>query len=289
MDSLWIDWAQSNAARGCNKDELIATLLENDFDPLEIIQTLCCVPQRPDLIATINQRLAPRADWLPTRQQELAAYEAIDAISLPGARRIQTDLAKLYVLDDFLSSDECADIIKLIRHQCHPSLITTSDEPDKYFRTSKTCELSLMEEPLAKHLDQRIADYMEFEVERSEGIQGQYYQVGDEFKTHTDYFQPGTTEYEKFAGDRGQRTWTFMIYLNDVEAGGETLFPKLNLAFTPKQGQAVIWNSIRADGSVNPATSHWAKPIIKGEKFVITKWFRTLGGLTTLYQPLQNH
>lgn len=132
-------------------------------------------------------------------------------------------------------------------------------------------------------IDQRIADYMSHETARAETIQGQYYQVGQQFKTHTDYFEPNTTEYIKFAADMGQRTWTFMIYLNAVVLGGETCFPELGLAFTPVVGRAVIWNSLLPNGEVNPATAHCAKPVLTGEKFVITKWFRTYFKLQESY------
>ena len=71
-----------------------------------------------------------------------------------------------------------------------------------------------------------------------------------------------------------------MIYLNDVDEGGHTEFTKLNLSVKPKQGRAVMWNSLHPNGDVNPATAHLAKPIIHGEKYIITKWFRTHGSLT---------
>jgi prolyl 4-hydroxylase len=40
----------------------------------------------------------------------------------------------------------------------------------------------------------------------------------------------------------GQRTYTFMIYLNEVKEGGETEFKKLNQSFSPMKGKALIWN-----------------------------------------------
>ena len=65
-----------------------------------------------------------------------------------------------------------------------------------------------------------------------------------------------------------------MIYLNDVIEGGETEFPKLNKSFIPKKGTALIWNNLNEDGSLNSNTIHQAHPVLKGEKTVITKWFR---------------
>jgi homospermidine synthase len=73
----------------------------------------------------------------------------------------------------------------------------------------------------------------------------------------------------------GQRTWTFMIYLNDVEGGGETEFPEIGVKLTPKRGRAVAWNNLRASGEGNELTRHQSLPVTAGTKTIITKWFRT--------------
>lgn len=208
----------------------------------------------------------------------------IDCVLLPHASKLDSDKVHMYLVDDFLTHEVCDEIISRIKKQCRPSTITT-DDPDKEFRTSKTCDLCNHPDDFINDLDRQIADYLGMEVERSEGIQGQYYQVGDQFKTHSDFFEPNTKEYNECAGELGQRTWTFMIYLNDVPEGGQTEFTELGVAFTPKKGQAVVWNSLYSTGEVNRDTMHWAKPIIEGEKYVITKWFRTYGTLKNDFIP----
>ncbi len=280
----WQDWINLNISRGCDKDGIARILCEHGFDPAAIVATMRYLPQSPDLIATMNAKLA--ADDPALALPDATVLRAIDDVTLPFARRLETDRAHFYLLDDFLSAAECDEIIQRIRTHHRGSTTTNPDEPDKYFRTSKTSELSHLADAFMEDIDRRIAGYMGFERERSEGIQGQYYRVGEQFKTHTDYFEPDTDEYQKFAGALGQRTWTFMVYLNEVEEGGQTDFPHLGTAVTPKKGMAVIWNSLRADGSVNPFTAHWAKPITKGEKFIITKWFRTQGTLAKPFKAL---
>ena len=73
----------------------------------------------------------------------------------------------------------------------------------------------------------------------------------------------------------GQRTWTAMVYLNDVESGGETRFKFLNKSFKPKRGQLLLWNNLYKNGIPNFKTLHEALPPISGDKYVITKWFRS--------------
>ena len=66
-----------------------------------------------------------------------------------------------------------------------------------------------------------------------------------------------------------------MIYLNDVEEGGETTFPNLGVSVTPQQGALLAWNNASPDGSPNMATLHAASAVVRGVKYVITKWYRT--------------
>ena len=65
-----------------------------------------------------------------------------------------------------------------------------------------------------------------------------------------------------------------MVYLNAVEQGGETCFKRLGRCYTPIPGMALAWNNLQADGTPNPFTLHEANPVQRGNKWVITKWFR---------------
>jgi len=123
-------------------------------------------------------------------------------------------------------------------------------------------------------LDQRFAALFGVDPALAEPLQGQRYDPGQYFKAHTDWFTPGTAEFEEHTRVGGQRTWTLMVYLNAVELGGETLFERVGRAFTPVPGLALAWNNLHADGSPNHATLHEAMPVERGRKYVITKWFR---------------
>lgn len=49
----------------------------------------------------------------------------------------------------------------------------------------------------------------------------------------------------------GPRILTFFLYLSDVEEGGETAFPKLNISVRPKKGTALLWPSTLDENPVN--------------------------------------
>lgn len=289
IDQSWRDWIALNLSRNCDKSEVIQILFDHQFDPIAIIEELNQYPDAQNLIGIVIQKTKSSGFNQINHIQSYAIKGSqnalsIDFIKLPFAQKANTHKANFFVIENFLDPNECLQLIALIKSQCKPSTITNPNEPDKAFRTSQTCDLGLLDNhPLVNEIDNRISEYMGIELDRSETIQGQYYQVGQQFKTHTDYFEPNSAEYTKFAGEMGQRTWTFMIYLNAVDHGGETNFPILGIEQRPKIGKAVVWNSLMSNGDVNPATAHCANPVLAGEKFVITKWFRTHGKLIEDY------
>jgi len=217
-------------------------------------------------------------------------YKSLDNIMFPNAVKVNTTKVNMYTIDNYLDDKTCDKLVELIRKTNTPSTITTAaTESDHKFRTSKSAFFNEDKDNIAKDVNNQIARYMGIESERSESMQGQYYEVGDEFKYHTDYFEYNTSCWKTHGKDMGQRTWTFMVYLNNVEKGGTTHFRNIDKHFYPKKGMAVIWNNLYPDGSCNPDTLHCGSPIIKGEKFIITKWFRDRGSLKTFHKsPLPN-
>ena len=190
----------------------------------------------------------------------------------PGVQRVPSPKLTLFLKRGFLDPGTCAELIALIDAQRRPS--TVSDfNGDARFRTSETCDLDWAL-PAVASVERRIAALTGLSPEFGEPIQGQRYAVGQEFKQHTDYFEPKGVDYQRYCGVAGNRTWTAMIYLNEPEAGGATRFKAIDKIVQPETGKLVCWSNRRADGSLNPATLHAGMPVRKGVKYVITKWFR---------------
>lgn len=189
-----------------------------------------------------------------------------------GAQKIPSAKADLFVLRGFLPAAICTELVTLIDRDNRPSTIA-DDVGIAYFRTSKTCDLDPASE-LARGLDLQIADCLGIDPTLGEPIQGQKYDVGDEFRDHTDYFEPAGTDYLAHCGVTGQRVWTAMIYLNEPGAGGATRFKMLDKIIQPERGKLVAWANITAAGVPNAATLHSGMKVRKGAKYVITKWYR---------------
>lgn len=190
----------------------------------------------------------------------------------PGVQRLPTPKADIFQLRDFLNADHCEELIALIDRDRRPSTIA-DDNGDQYFRTSETCDLQLRDAPV-QALEDKLTELSGIDPAYGEPLQGQRYAVGQEFKPHTDYFTPGGPDWEQYCAVSGQRTWTFMIYLNAVEAGGATRFKAVGKTFQPEAGKLLCWNNRRPDGRENPNTLHHGMKVRMGTKYVITKWYR---------------
>jgi prolyl 4-hydroxylase len=189
-----------------------------------------------------------------------------------GIQRVPTPKAELFQQRNFVAADLATELIALIDLGRRPSTIA-DDNGDAYFRTSETCDLAAGL-PAVQQIEAMITVLSGLDQAYGEPLQGQRYAEGQEFKAHTDYFAPGGRDFTKFCSVSGNRTWTFMIYLNDVTAGGATRFKLLDKTFKPEAGKLLCWNNRLTDGAVNPATLHHGMKVRKGVKYVITKWYR---------------
>ena len=187
-------------------------------------------------------------------------------------RRVPNPKVDLFHQPGFLPLDMCGELMDLIERDRRPSTIADPNG-DNYFRTSETCDLS-PDLPVVQRLEAMLAEANGIDPAYGEPIQGQRYDVGQEFKAHTDYFEPSGADFTKFCSVAGNRTWTFMIYLNEVDAGGATRFKAIDKIFQPESGKLLCWNNRRPDGSCNAATLHHGMKVRRGVKYVITKWYR---------------
>ncbi|WP_445193240.1 prolyl hydroxylase family protein [Sphingomonas sp. Tas61C01] len=195
-------------------------------------------------------------------------------LTAPGVQRVPSPKLTLFVKRDFLDAALCAAVIERIDAVRRPSTIADPNG-DTAYRTSETGDLDASD-PVTIEVERRIAELTGLDPVHGEPLQGQRYAVGQEFKGHTDYFEPQGIDFERYCGRSGNRTWTVMVYLNEPAAGGATRFKAIDKIVQPETGKLVTWNNRRLDGTLNPATLHHGMKVRSGVKYVITKWFREL-------------
>lgn len=190
----------------------------------------------------------------------------------PKVKRAKIDAAQFYQHPDFLTPEQCEDLVTLIDANRRPSTLL-SDNPDKTFRTSDSCDMDRWS-PFVRPIDESIAGLLGIDPDQGETMQGQRYAPGQQFRAHHDYFHVSESYWAKVGQQGGQRTWTAMIYLNDVAEGGATWFPQAGLKVSPRRGLLLAWNNMKPDGSPNEATLHEGMAVVEGVKYIVTKWFR---------------
>jgi prolyl 4-hydroxylase len=275
VDSEWQEWVDTNLARGCDTQELHNIMRNNGF-ATDIIKQMMgdSYPSEPSQENNDNP-----IDYLALSQTMDKHLEKTGAVPL------ENDALQIYTIDNFLTAEECERLVTLTEAGLQPSTVT-HDNGDKAFRTSETCHLD-PNNAFVKYIDEKIAQTLGVNPSFSEAIQAQRYAIGQEFKAHHDYFAPDMDIYSDFTEQMGQRTWTFMIYLNDTRQGGGTHFPYLDQIFYPQQGKAVIWNNLYPDGVPNRNTLHHGMPVEAGKKVIITKWFRENGHGNMFYEEAE--
>ena len=193
-------------------------------------------------------------------------------LAQPGVQKVPSPKLDLFIARDFIGPVLCDALIERIDAVRRPSTIADPNG-DAAFRTSETGDLSASD-PVVQAVEARLAAFTGLDPAYGEPLQGQRYAVGQEFKGHTDYFEPQGADFQRYCSVAGNRTWTVMVYLNAPRAGGATRFKAADKIIQPETGKLVAWNNRRADGSLNPATLHQGMKVRDGVKYVITKWYR---------------
>ncbi|RDX95360.1 putative prolyl 4-hydroxylase 9, partial [Mucuna pruriens] len=189
---------------------------------------------------------------------------------------------------NFTSVEVCQQIIEMAKPKLEPSKLALrkgeTAESTKGARTSSGTFLSASEDKfgILDLVERKIAKVTMTPRTHGEQFNILRYEVGQKYDSHYDAFNPaeyGTVE--------SQRIASFLLYLSNVEAGGETMFPYegglnidtdydyqkcIGLKVKPRQGDGLLFYSLLPNGEIDKTSLHGSCPVIKGDKWVATKW-----------------
>ncbi|KAF5448247.1 hypothetical protein F2P56_028801 [Juglans regia] len=191
---------------------------------------------------------------------------------------------------NFATAEQCETIIKIAKTNLKPSLLALrkgeTAESTKGTRTSSGTFVSASEDEtgVMDLIEQKIARATMIPRTHGEAFNVLRYELGQKYDSHYDAFNPA-----EYGPQQSQRVASFLLYLSNVEEGGETMFPFENgsnigtgydykkcvgLKVKPRQGDGLLFYSVFSNGTIDRTSLHGSCPVIKGEKWVATKWLR---------------
>lgn len=274
-------WLTGNLDRGQAPDALVATMRQQGMESHAAEAIVGAYVQA-------RQRgVAPPAEAIELADDAPSAPSAPVARLAPGTRLDAGDREVLVhmrsadpvcaTLGNVLDADECRTLIEMARPRLTPSTLVdpmTGHDVVSDRRSSWGMFFRLEENDFIARLDRRLSRLMNLPLENGEGLQVLHYPTGAGSEPHFDYLQPGNAANRESIARSGQRVSTLVTYLDDVPAGGQTVFPALGWAVSPLRGNAVYFEYADDRGTVDARSLHASAPVTQGEKWVVTKWMR---------------
>lgn len=212
-------------------------------------------------------------DWARVRDE-------IDLAEWLTPPKIQTirETPRIQVIEKFAPSAACDWLIAQAQGRLTRATIydkATGGTTEDSRRTNSQCDLDIeICGVLTFVLRGRISAITQRHDLAMEIAKVLHYIPGETFAEHFDYIDPAEPAYQSQIAVHGQRTDTFLIYLNDDFEGGETHFPRIGLSHIGTKGDAFLFRNVDASGAPDHDTRHAGLPPTSGEKWLFSQWIR---------------
>lgn len=221
---------------------------------------------------------APVSDWDAMRNAV-----PIEAWLAPPAANSLRDEPRIEAIPEFLPPAACDWLIGQARDRLSRATIydkVTGGSTEDGRRTNSQCDLDVECLGVLTFLVRARIGNLTNRPERAMEIpKVLHYSPGETFAAHFDYLDPSEPAYAAELAARGQRTHTFLIYLNDGFDGGDTRFPSIGVSHKGRKGDALLFANVDANGRPDVATMHTGMPPTSGEKWVFSQWIRESPGI----------
>jgi len=271
-------WLTGNLDRGQPPATLVATMRQQGMDERAAEAIVAAwIDARGRGVAPLVDHIELPDDAPAKAVARLAPGTRIAAGDRDIVVHMRTDDPVCATLGNVLDADECRTLIEMARPRLEPSTLVdlkTGQDVVSDKRASWGMFFRLAENDFIARIDRRLSLLMNLPLENGEGLQVLHYPNGAGSEPHFDYLQPTNAANRESIQRSGQRVSTLVTYLNDVPAGGQTVFPALGWAVSPLRGNAVYFEYGDDSGRVDARSLHASAPVTQGEKWVVTKWMR---------------
>lgn len=185
-----------------------------------------------------------------------------------------SDRPKVVVSRASVAPELCDYVIAASTPRLGPSLVY-DPRADRMmrdpYRTSSTASMAPIDLDLCLvALNRAIAAAAGHPDENGEFLSVLRYAPGQLYRPHLDCIPDGAD-----LDASGQRVATALLYLNDDFEGGETQFLASDLKFRGQPGDLLVFSNVDATGAPDPAARHAGRPVLSGEKWLASRWFRS--------------
>ena len=269
-------WIAEQARAGCQPDDVLASMRSSGWQA--DVAAAAIAQMQPQFLQAAHTHRHTHTPARPVRLPEPSLAMSPSQL-WAGDAHVQVLLSmqspRVVVFGGLLSDSECDALVAAAAPRTARSETVVNATGGNEINPSRTSEGMFFgrgESPLCQRIEARIAALLNWPVVNGEGLQVLHYRPGAEYKPHHDYFDPAQPGMAAVLARGGQRLATLVIYLNTPEQGGGTTFPDVGLEVAPIKGNAVFFSYDRPDAGTR--TLHGGAPVIRGEKWVATKWLR---------------
>jgi prolyl 4-hydroxylase len=182
------------------------------------------------------------------------------------------------VFENFLSNKEVEHILAAAEPKLKQALVSAAKSGvPSAGRSGSSCWIPQGFDEVIEELSLRIAEVVGNGLEYAESLQVIHYAESEQYAPHFDAWDKATERGQRCMHKGGQRMVTCLLYLNDVEEGGGTCFPNLDMEIRAEKGRMVLFHNCHEGSTVrHPDSLHGGMPVLKGEKWACNFWFREL-------------
>jgi prolyl 4-hydroxylase len=154
----------------------------------------------------------------------------------------------IFEVQNLVTHEECQHLIEAAGGQpLHAARVADAEATEGVLgRTAegRTAKVTCLENNVVlDSIVQRTAEMLLVDEKCFERAQIVHYCEGDEYRWHYDAFDMECSQ-KVHTTVRGQRLLTVILYLNDVNNGGETSFKHLELSVKPVEGSALVFENV---------------------------------------------
>ena len=203
----------------------------------------------------------------------------------PIAKNVLHQDPLIYTIDDYISREECDHFIDVSKKHLKQAYVSDVKQGQTSAgRTGTNHWVRHSTDDTTTKVGQRIASVVGLPLVHAEAYQVIHYDETQKYDKHYDAYEKADTEKcKRCLKFGGQRLVTALVYLNEVEEGGETEFHNLKIKVSPKIGRLLVFhNCYKGTNDPHVNSLHAGCPVIKGEKYAFNLWFREQAA-NTLY------